>query len=102
MKASKDYIFFLLDEMEREDYTPPSSYYMRDDVFMYQSHRHWAIKEIKLYFEERIDQDPLYLIENFRRMVDYYSCKTKVKELDIMYSVAYDVATDVLDVLINK
>lgn len=102
VKASKDYIFIIIDEMTKEYYSPPTTYNIRSDIFMYRSYSHWAIKELREYLISRIDEDPICVVEEFRYKMDFYSCHTKNKNSDIMFSIGYDVATDILDVLLNS
>lgn len=106
-----DHAISVINDMCSDWYGPPTKYYgPRRVIFIQRSYAHSAIKEIKRclmganeYSEIRYkNKDPFDLIEDFRKMVDYFAGNTKNGDTKFMFSVYYDVATDVLDILINE
>lgn len=96
-----NYTLGVIDTLRSGWYTTPSSYYCNRSVFEQQSYRHSAIIEIKQYLIDHKDQNPTDAVQDFRDMMDLASCESKVGTTkNFMFSVYYDVATDVLDVLL--
>ncbi len=96
------YILSVIDQTRDEWYKPPTTYYKRKRVdFEYQSYKRSAVDEIKLYLMAHQDQNPVELIEEFRHMMDCAACETKRGSANFMFSIYYDVATDILDVVIG-
>lgn len=96
------YILTVIDEMREEWYKAPTTYYHRKKVdFEYQSYKRSAMEEIKIYLMEHKDEDPVFAMENFRYQMDCFACETKNGNANFMFSIYYDVATDVLDVLLG-
>ena len=96
------YILSVINDLRDEWYKPPSSYYHRNRAeFEQQCYARSAMDEIRFYLMEHENENPITAIENFRHMVDCFACKTKNGEVNFMFSVYYDVASDVLDVLLG-
>lgn len=72
--------------------------YWKKDEFTQLCYQLWAGNEILDYLRKHRNLGLLEGIEQFRRMMDNYSCRSK----SICFSVAYDVATDILDTLIKE
>ena len=87
----------LIDSLREGWYNPPTNYHQKKNEFERLSYQRSAIDEIKLYLMEHENEDPIEMIEKFRKEMDDVSCRSKC----IMFSVYYDVATDVLDVLLG-
>ena len=98
------HILTVIDKMQEEWYKVPTTYYRRKKVdFEYQSYKRSAMDEIKKYLIEHKDEDPIDAMENFRHQMDCFACETKNGNANFMFSIYYDVATDVLDHIIwNK
>lgn len=91
----------VIDSLRNGWYTGPTTYHMKKCEFIYQSHLRSGIKELEIYLLEHKDQNPISGVEDFRYLMDYYACETKNESANFMFSVYYDVATDVLDTLLN-
>lgn len=92
----------LIDEMIYRDwYKAPSTYYGTTKLtFMVTSYKHWALNELRLYTLKHLKVDPITCIENFRNIVDDLACNAETTDSNFIYSTCYDVATDVLDMLL--
>lgn len=79
-------------------YDPPYNYHIKKESFLLKSYSRSAMDEIKFYLMEHEKNDPIASIENFRNMMNEFACK----EIGgFMFSTYYDVATDILDVLLS-
>lgn len=95
------YALLVIDELQNEWYNSPASYYHRKKIdFECQSYKRSAIDEIRFYLSEHENEDPILAIEDFRYMVDVFACDAKNGSANFMFSVYYDVATDILDTLL--
>lgn len=73
----------------------------RKDLYKQCVYGKWALLEIRQYLLEHA-QDPLELaIEQYRKLMDEYCLQAKNEDTSIMFSVAYDVATEMLDICIH-
>ena len=70
--------------------------------FTQSSYSHWAVDEILMYIFVHLNLTPVQAVERFRSKMNYYSTmQDKVdSEANCIFSIAYDVATNILDVLI--
>lgn len=66
--------------------------------FDQKSYSNWAANEVLLYVQKHSDMSPIEAIEEFAKKVDRYSVKNP--NTSYIFSVAYDVAMDILDVFI--
>lgn len=98
------YVLTVIDKMRDEWwYKPPTDYYGQRRInFDYQSYIYSAMNEIKFYLMEHDDQNPISVMEDFRHLVDCFACDAKTAEQNFMFSVYYDVASDVLDMLLLR
>lgn len=80
-------------------YDPPTLY-RSNTLFKYQSFRASGLNEIIKYLKERMDKNPISSIEEFRNMMGDFACGGS-DSANFMFSVYYDTATDVLDMLLN-
>ena len=96
----------IIDELFMQDYQPPESYKDLDRaLFDYKSYKYWALTELRTYIiKECIHSDVgiFEAVEEFRSLMNQYSCDTCSVECNFIFAVAYDVATDVLDHLISQ
>lgn len=91
-----------IDSLREGWYFSPVIYHGKTKAeFKYRSYAHSGLEELNLYIVEHVDVDPITAIEDFRHIVDNFACETKSYELNFMFSIYYDVATDVLDVLLG-
>lgn len=89
----------------RAQYDEPHTIYKKegDSAFFRQSvYSKWAIKEIFRYLDENRHLEIIESLENFRYMADNYACKKEDPQISFMFSVAKDVATDILDYVIME
>lgn len=68
--------------------------------FMQSSYSKWAAREILLYVRDNIPEPPSISVERFAKKMDSYSCKNI--KTSIIFSVAYDTAMDILDMLLEE
>lgn len=102
MDVNMKYVLSVINDLRDEWYKPPSSYYHRKRIeFEYQSYARSAMDEICFYLMGLENENPITAMENFRYMVDHFACSTKNGSMNFMFSIYYDVATDVLDVLLG-
>lgn len=67
----------------------------RTSKFEQTSYSKWAAKEVLKYVNEHDTMPPVMAIEEFIRKMDKYSCLNK--HTSYMFSVAHDIAEDILD-----
>lgn len=90
----------VVDSLRQGWYDPPV-WYRNNIHFVQKSYTHSAILEIERYLKEHVNRNPIDAVEDFRGLVGDYACQAKNEMICFMFSVYYDVATDVLDVLIQ-
>ena len=90
----------IVEQMRNELYKSPEIYQINSVQFAFQSYRKWAMDELRLYLLIRSDQNPIERIEEFRYQMDIAATSAKTDSCNFMFSIAYDVASDVLDVLL--
>lgn len=94
------YALSVINKMREEWYRPPKEY-QYGFRFEYDSYKHSAISEICMYLMEHELEDPIEALETFRCEMDNFACNAKTTSTNFMFSVYYDIATDVLDVLLS-
>lgn len=70
--------------------------------FQEASYKRWAAREIRDYLDRHRKHEPINAVEEFRYSMDQFACSTKNPRKNFMFSVAYDVATDILDMLLME
>lgn len=90
----------VVDTLREGWYDPPTNYYQKSGMFEYESYKCSGMDEIRQYLIEHLNEDPIKMVEEFRHIVDDFSCRSN-PAANFMFSVYYDVATDVLDVLLS-
>ena len=96
-----EYVLAVIDNLKEKDYQAPISYYrLKKASFEYRSYCRSGIEELKDYLRKHPDQNPIDVIEEFRYQMDIFACKTKNGGANFMFSVYYDVATNILDELL--
>lgn len=91
----------IIDSLREGWYDSPFIYFQKKIEFEYKSYQHSAIVEIKRYLMEHNKEDPIKMLEEFRYQMDFFACETKNPTANFMFSVYYDVATDVMDTLLG-
>lgn len=71
-------------------------------LFTQNSYRCWAMEEIENYITQNESMPITDLLEDFRRKMDHFACDARTPHARFMFSVAYDVVTDMLDKEISK
>lgn len=66
--------------------------------FDQKSYSRWAVKEVLRYVQEHPDKSPVSVIEEFVNLMDRYACASRKNSY--IFSVAYDIAVDILDVFL--
>lgn len=92
----------IIDSHIRRYYLKPVKTYGMDR-FQYREadYKNWAATEIRKYINEHRKSEPINAVEDFRYMMDHLACAAKDAKRSYMFSVGYDVATDILDVLLG-
>lgn len=97
----KEFEEFLDELLNSGWYAPPYQYYgVKPEVFTMLSAKRWAVLELKEFSRKKIGIAPVYIVEEFRQEMDKYACIAKDETAKFMFSTAYDVVTDILDMLL--
>lgn len=92
----------LINQLRDELYSHPKEYYRQKRAyFEYQSFKSSAIEELMMYLIRHKNKNPIDAIEDFRYQMDCFACKTRNGIANFIFSVYYDVVTDVLDQLLT-
>lgn len=70
---------------------------LKRSYFAQRSYSIWAAEEVLRTIRKRKDVSPIYAVEEFVGKMEYYALKRP--EGSYIFSVAYDIGTDVLDIL---
>lgn len=81
---------------------PFKEYGMDKDLYKEREYKYQAANDILNYLNNHRDWEPLNAIEEFRYTMDTLATATKSSKKNYMFSVAYDVATDILDMLLME
>ena len=68
--------------------------------FQQLSYSKWAANEVLSYVLKRQNVRPLFAVEEFSAIMDKHACENS--KTGYIFSVAYDISTDILDMLIAK
>ncbi len=68
---------------------------LKRSYFKQRSYSIWAAEEALRTIRKRKDVNPIYAMEEFVGKMDYYACHRP--DLSYIFSVAYDIGTDILD-----
>lgn len=94
---SNDHILSAIREYVDECMREPK-WRMSKEWFRQVSYSRWAVGEIMKSIEESRFTPPIMVVEDFIRKMDDFSCRNK--KTSIIFSVAHDMAENILDVLI--
>lgn len=100
---SKEECIEIVEKMRKQYYDIPlgKCYSIHDVMFKFESYIRWSVSEILNFLENSEEENPLTLLEKFRWEMDQYACQANGDDANLMFSTAYDVATDILDTLIT-
>lgn len=91
----------VIDSLREGWYGPPMFYFQKKIEFEYKSYQYSALEEIKRHLIRHNKEDPIKMIEDFRCQMDCFALEAKNPTENFMFSTYYDVATDVLDILLG-
>ena len=99
MKINKAII--IIDDYIKEFYKKPK-YRKETDILDYKRKRYanWAAITIRTHIDLNRDWEPICALEDIRHTFDEIACEAKCSEDNFRFSIAYDVASDLLDQLI--
>lgn len=75
---------------------------MKETTLANMSYRRWALNELKMFLESCPNHEPIFLIEKYREVMDNKSCEGKTEEFRQAFGYCYDIATEVLDMLLVR
>lgn len=90
----------IVERLKKEWYEAPKTYRMSQTDFYYTSYESWALREVKTYLMIHSDQNPIDALDEFRYQMDCAAVNAKTETTNFIFSICYDVATDVLDNLL--
>lgn len=96
--TEQHHALLILQEMKSDWYKPPESYNMRKEQFQLLSYQNWAMDELILQIQQNIMCHPYDVVEEFHYNMVSHSVETDSPTVSYMFSIAADVALDVLDV----
>lgn len=83
----------------------PKRNHMKQSVFWDLSYKHWAMQELRDFCYRAIERNPNRLhtdiVQDFADLMDQYACQSKKSETSYIFSIAYDMAMFVLDMLLG-
>lgn len=94
---SNDYILSVI-RGYADEYLKEPRRRMLKDWFKQVSYSRWAVDEILKRIEKNGSTPPVLIVEDFIRKMDVFSCRNR--RAGIIFSVAHDMAENILDVLI--
>lgn len=100
MRSEK--VLSVIHTLRRGWYVPNVSLFKMDE-FQRASYRMSALEELEDYFRSNLRapfrEDPWEILENFRKQCENASCENKTEDYKFMFTIYYDVVTDVMDQL---
>ena len=97
----QDDLLLFLNDLKIERYTFVHTKKTKPIDLEYHSYMRSAIDEIKRYILESEDQNTFKILDDFRCLMDDFACSASTPNAGMMFSVYYEVATDVLDILLG-
>ncbi len=94
---SNDYILSVI-RGYADEYLKEPRWRISKDWFKQISYSRWAVDEILKRIEKNGSTPPVLIVEDFIREMDVFSCRNR--RAGIIFSVAHDMAENILDVLI--
>ena len=75
---------------------------MKETTLTNTSFRRWALGELRDFLASCPGHEPIFLLEKYREMMNNKSCEGKTEEFRYTFGVCYEVATEVLDLLLVR
>ena len=95
-----NHALLILSELEDEWYHPPTTYIgVKKMQFELLSYQRWALAEIKKVIRVNWDTHPMDTLDWFIHSLDKKACETTSPQVNYVFSIAIDVAREVLDTL---
>lgn len=99
--SREEFLRFLNELLTTGWYAPPFRYYMKKNAFDKMSYKRWTVFELRDFaMRQPYEMRPVDIVEKFRKMADNFACSNKAEDIKFIFSVAYDTATDILDMLL--
>lgn len=76
---------------------PPARKRIARQRWLLMTYQRWAAEEFVLYLQQSESEDLIFAAEQFAKMMDDFACKDHKEHM--MFSVAYDVAMELIDYL---
>lgn len=98
----REYLNFINKLTKTGWYLGPTHYDMKKTTFDFLSYKRWALFELRDYIIANLDSKlaPTELTEKFRKQLDNFACRARSDDGKIMFSIAYDTVTDILDMIL--
>lgn len=100
-----EYMIESLIDQYREKLTLWNYYRCNGRTFYLYSYSIWALSELKeyvIFHYTHGTRDIEYCIEDYRDMMDEFTCSAKTEITNYMFSLAYDEVTNFLDLWLNR
>lgn len=91
-----------INKHRKKYYNSPKTFYQKRSKFDYLSYNKWALDEIYLTLRRNTGRNAIKVIEDFRYSMDLAATNAKTDSCNFMFSIAYDAATDILDILLTE
>lgn len=97
----------LIDELTDSGWYARPRYYngpkrMKNDTIANQSYRRWALNELREFLSSCPGHEPIFLIEKYRSIMNEKACSGKTESFRYTFTMCYEVATEVLDLLLVR
>lgn len=97
-----EYVLSAIKEYADEFYKSPTKYYdMKKEDFLVKAYTRWSFDELVEYILDHPEEKVFYSVEDFRHEMDNFCCYAKTDDAKLIFLIAYDTATEVLDLLIS-
>lgn len=97
----------LIDELLDSGWYAKPRYYdgmkrMKETTIANQSYRRWALRELGDFLSSCPDHEPIFLLEKYRSVMNDKACNGKTEEFRYVFTMCYEVATEVMDMLLVR
>lgn len=90
----------IIEEYALDLYDHPLDKFMKKEYFYYETYLRWSIDEVKKYLDDHRGKDPIDILEEFKHKMNTFACESKTETSNFIFSVAYDLVTDVIDYIL--
>lgn len=97
---TKDLYFFLSKKIEYLNRKRKNYFRIGKRNFYFFAYQKWTLEEIQRKIIDHPNQSVITLLENFRDDLDDFACIALTPEANEQFSTAYDICTDILDMVI--